>query len=270
MPKAGGVAAIRVFGLILVMLLLAASPGWAQREHFQLKVGAGYDQGDFGTSETTRTLYAPVTLRYLGERFDVGVTGSFIYLDSPEDVVIVDGRPTVTGDGGGRDQVTGIGDTIIRARYFLIDDPGPGAYYGGFAPFVKLKVPTGDEDQGLGTGEFDVGLGVEFDKRFAEIFFVFGDVSYTFMGDPPDQNFRDRPAASLGLAVRMGTVTAAVLLDWRRALVSGNDDPLELLGALAIRVSPTMTVAPYAFAGLTDGSPDWGVGFEVAYRFGRW
>ena len=51
----------------------------SEREHFQLKLGAGYDQGDFGTSDTTRSFYAPVTLRYLGERFDVGLTASLIY-----------------------------------------------------------------------------------------------------------------------------------------------------------------------------------------------
>jgi hypothetical protein len=261
---------VGVLGSILPLLLLEPPEGWAQREHFQLKVGAGYDRGDFGTSETTHAAYAPVTLRYLGERFDVGVTGSFIYLDSPEDVIIVDGRPTLTGEPSGRDTVTGIGDTVIRARYFLVDDPGPGAYYGGFAPFVRLKLPTGNEDRGLGTGEFDFGVGLEFDKRLGELFFIFGDVSYTFMGDPPDQNFRDRPAASLGAGVRLGTFTPSILLDWRRALLSGGDDPLELLGSVIIRVAPTTTIAPYAFVGLTDGSPDWGLGFEVSYRFGRW
>ncbi|PYO53172.1 MAG: hypothetical protein DMD84_07115, partial [Candidatus Rokuibacteriota bacterium] len=64
------------------------------REHFQLKVGAGYDQGDFGAKDTTRSFYAPVTFRYLGERFDVGVTASLIYLDTDTSVVVVDGQPT--------------------------------------------------------------------------------------------------------------------------------------------------------------------------------
>lgn len=188
---------VRVFGAILAIVLVAATPGWAQREHFQLKFGAGYDRGDFGTSETTQTAYAPVTLRYLGERFDVGVTGSFVYLDSPEDVTIVDGRPTITGQPTGRDQVAGIGDTIIRARYFLLDEPGPGSWYGGLAPFVKLKLPTGDEDRGLGTGEYDVGLGLEFAQAVRRhLLHLRRRLSYTFMGDPPDQNFRDRPGAS--------------------------------------------------------------------------
>jgi hypothetical protein len=261
---------IRVFGSVLAVCLLDATPGWAQRDHFQIKVGAGYDQGDFGASETTHTFYAPVTLRYLGERFDVGVTGSFIYLDAPSDVTIVDGRPTITGTPGTRDTATGIGDTVIRGRYFLVDDPGPGSWLPGLAPFVKLKLPTGDEDEGLGTGEVDGGFGIEYDKQFGEIFFIFGDASYTFMGDPPDQNFRDRPAASVGVGARLGTFTASLLLDWRRALLSGSDDPLELLASLAYKVSPSTTLTPYAFVGLSEGSPDWGIGFELSYRFGRW
>ncbi|HSF07015.1 MAG TPA: transporter, partial [Methylomirabilota bacterium] len=235
---------LRVVGSVLAIGLLGAAPGWAQRDHFQLKLTTGYDKGDFGTSETTHTVYAPVTLRYLGEHFDVGVTASFIYLDAPANVTVVDGRPTITGQPGGRDQVAGIGDTVIRARYFLVDDPGPGSWYGGLAPLVKVKLPTGDEHRGLGTGEYDVGVGLEFDKQFADIYFVFGDVSYTFMGDPPDQNFRDRPGASLGLAVRLGIVTASAMLDWRRALLSGSDDPLEVLVALAVKTSPTTIITP--------------------------
>lgn len=261
---------IPVFGSTLALMLLDATPSWAQRDHFQLKFGAGYDQGDFGTSEQTRTLYAPVTLRYLGERFDVGITGSFIYLDSPSDVTIVDGRPVITGQPGDRETATGIGDTVLRGRYFLIDDPGPDSWVPGLAPFLKVKFPSGDEDRGLGTGEFDFGFGVEWDKQLGETFFIYGDVSYTFMGDPPDQNFRDRPAASIGVGARFGKVTASVLLDWRRALLSGTDDPLELLGSVAYKLTPVTTITPYAFVGLTDGSPDWGIGFEVSYRFGRW
>jgi len=100
---------LRVGAASLCAVLLATSGAGAQerkapertdvspapeREHFQLKVGAGYDQGDFGTKDTTRSFYAPVTFRYLGERFDVGVTASLIYLDTDASVVVVDGQPT--------------------------------------------------------------------------------------------------------------------------------------------------------------------------------
>jgi Putative MetA-pathway of phenol degradation len=257
--------------LLLSALVLGPGHAAAQRDHFQLKLGATYDQGDFGTSETTRTLYLPATFRYLGDWWDVGITGSFVYLDAPGQITLVDGAPTQTSSGaGGRESNAGIGDTILKARFFVVDDPGPNGWWPSLTPYVRLKIPTADEDKNLGTGEFDGGFGLEFDKTFGQ-FFVFGDVSYTFMGDPPGQDLRDRPGASIGAGYRLtGSLTVSAMLDWRRALVKGNDDPLELYGQLAIKVTPTLSLTPYVFAGLTDGSPDFGIGFEVSYRFGRW
>lgn len=242
-----------------------------EREHFQLKFGPSYDEGDFGGRETTRTFFFPVTFRYLGERFDVGITGSFIHLDAPRDVVIVEGQPQPGGRaGGGRESVSGLGDLILRGRYYLVDDPGPGSWLPTLAPFVKLKIPTADEDRGLGTGEVDGGFGLEFDKTFGS-FLVFGDVSYTFIGDPPGQDFRNRPAASLGVGYYVSPdILVGGLIDWRRALVRGNDDPVELVGLAQFRLARTFTVTPNVFVGLTDGSPDWGVGVELSWKFGRW
>jgi len=239
------------------------------REHFQLKVGAAYDQGDFGTSETTRSFFLPVTFRYLGERFDVGVTGSLIYLDTESRVVVVDGVPTPV-ERQRRTNDAGFGDVILRGRYYAVDDQGVDSAVPGIAPFLKVKAPTADESKGLGTGEWDVGIGVELDKRFRE-FFLLGDVSYTFIGDPPGQDFRNRPAASIGIGRSFTPDLAAIaLVDWRRALVRGRDDAVELVGLVQWRLARTLTMTPNAFVGLTNGSPDFGLGVEFSWRFGRY
>lgn len=255
----------------LALVVGAPLPAQAQRDHFQLKLGATWEEGDFGTSETTRSLYVPVTLRYLGEHFDVSVTVPFVYLDAPRDVTLVEGTPQLTDEAAaGRESNAGPGDTIFKGRYFVVDDPGPGSWMPTLAPFLKVKLPTADEDEGLGTGEADWGLGLEWDKQFGRVF-IFGDVAYTFMGDPPDTEFRDRPAASVGVGMEATeAATVSVLLDWRRALISGNDDPLDLLGVVTLRLSRTVRLSPYALIGLSDGSPDYGVGVELSYRFGRW
>ena len=239
------------------------------RDHFQLKVGAGYDQGDFGTSDTTHSFFLPVTLRYLGDRFDVGMTGSLIYLDTASRVVVVDGLPT-PAERQRRTSDTGFGDLIFRGRYYAFDDPGVESPLPAVAPFLKIKAPTADESKGLGTGEWDVAFGVEVDKRFRE-FFLLGDASYTVVGDPPGQSFRNRPAASIGIGRYVQPDLAVIaLLDWRRSLVRGRDDALELVGLVQLRLSPTLIVTPNAFVGLTDGSPDFGLGAEVSWRFGRY
>ena len=45
---------IRLAIVVLTLMALAAPVAARGRERYQLKLGAFYDQGDFGTSETTR------------------------------------------------------------------------------------------------------------------------------------------------------------------------------------------------------------------------
>ena len=255
-----------------LLLFLAPGQGWAEeREHFQFKVGATYDQGDFGTPNTTRTLFVPVTFKYLGERFDLGVTPSFVVVDTVGGVTLIEGEPTST-KGAQQQRVTnaGPGDTLIKGRYYLLDDPGLPSPWPSLTPFFKVKIPTADEDRNLGTGKTDYGFGAEFDKQLGR-FLLFGDASYTVIGSPAGQDLRNRPAASGGAGFMVtNALTVGAFIDWRRALVSGRDDPTELVGFLTYKVTRTLSFSPNVFVGLTNGSPDFGVGFELAYKFGRY
>src|SRR5262245_37206125 len=106
---------------ILLLLLcvgtdrVASSQSLEARDHFQVKIGCFYDQGDYGTSETTKVFFTPVTLRYLGNRFDVSVTPSFAQMNSITGVRLIDGIPTRTGPRTTliRDTRSGVGDTVV-------------------------------------------------------------------------------------------------------------------------------------------------------------
>jgi hypothetical protein len=264
-----------VLGVIcaFALLMLVPAPGAAQdeREHFELRLGASYDQGDFGTDDTTKTIFVPLTFKYLGKRFDVGVTASWVQIETVGGVVVLDGTAIATGEAQqSRQTESGIGDTLLKGRFYLVTDEGLPSPWPSINPFVKLKIPTGDEDKNLSTGEFDYGAGIEFDKTLGRVI-LFGDVSYTVIGEPPDQSFRDQPGASLGAGVRVtNAVLVAALVDWRRAIVRTSEDPVHLIGILSYSALPTLTVTPYALVGLTQGASDFGVGFEVAYKFGRY
>lgn len=242
-----------------------------ERDHFQLKIGANYEQGDFGTRHKTKTLIAPVTLKYLGESFEIGLTTSYTRLDSVGGVSIVGGRPVPTsGETPGRTTQDGPGDTYLEGRYYLIDDPGPGSPLPAFTPFAVLKIPTADEKRNLGTGEFDYGFGLEVEKQLAA-FFVFGEVSYTVIGSPPRQRFRDEPGATAGVGRNVSDkVSVSAFVDWRRAIVPGIDDAVDVGGMLTYRLTRAVRLSPNFFVGLTNGSPDFAVGFDVAWNFGRW
>lgn len=271
-------------GVLWSSLLLIVGPvvsARAEQPRFRLKVGVTYEEGDFGTADTTRTVFVPFTLQYLADRFDLGVTVPFLYQETGPDVVGVEGVPepiradsSGPGGGGGEDEgvatrvtrqaAAGLGDIVVRGRYYLVDDRGP---FPGVSPFAKLKIPTADDDEGLGTGEFDFGFGVELYKGF-DLLTVFGDVGYTFIGDPPGINFRDKISGSVGVAYALTErLTPSVALEWSRALVATADDPLDAVFGLDYKVSRDLSLQYFVTVGLSDGSPDFGFTVATSVKF---
>ncbi len=270
-----------IWTLVLITCLASPSASWGEDsadvatdgadvewERFQFKTGISYEQGDFGTDTTTRSLFMPFTLRYLHDRFDLGVTIPLVYARLPGDITLIDGRPEfVGGDGSEVQTLPGFGDVTLKGRIYAFDDPGADSLLPGVAPFFKVKFPTARSD--LGTGEFDYGFGLEFDKQFGNLF-LFADAGYTVIGNPPGRGLRDRHSAGGGLGYYLTPdLSAAVSLAWSRSVAPGSEDPADIYIDLSWRITPTVTWTPFASIGLTDGSPDFGVGFEMSYRFGR-
>ena len=65
---------------------------------------------------------------------------------------------------------------------------------------MKIKFPTADSDRGLGTGEFDETIDVHLSKRLLDRLYGYLTLSYTFIGDPPDTDFRNAFRWSVGAA----------------------------------------------------------------------
>jgi hypothetical protein len=256
--------------LPLLLLLLTAQNAMGQeseRPPYQIKIGASYDRGDYGSTELTRVLFVPITFRYFGEKYDLSVTPSFARVDSSGGVRLIEGVPTPTGEQPTtREMRSAPGDTVIRARYFLHEGTSE---LPAVTPFAKVKIPTARESLNLGTGKADVGFGVEVDHQIADKL-VFGDLTYTVIGKIPGVPLRNRVGASFGVGKRFSNkVVLSGMLDWRQSVVATNANPTELVGVLTYRASPTVTVSPNVYCGLTQSSPDYGAGIEFAVRFGR-
>jgi hypothetical protein len=255
----------------VTLVILSVGPGWGQTSsapaRFTFRTGFGYDQGTFGSADVSRALYAPFSLRYTASRFDIGVSSALVRIDTAGGIRLIDGVPTQTDSSAGPLQESGIGDTTIRSRFFLVNDEGRGTAKPSVTPFVKVKIPTAREERGLGTGKTDYGFGVELDKEVGPIF-LFGDMGYTVVGKIPSLAFRNRPSASIGVGKQVSeSVTVSSMLDWRRAIIAGNTNPAELVGVLSYRANRNVTFTPNAFVGLTNGSSDFGVGMQMSFKF---
>src|SRR5262245_5606190 len=111
----------------ICFLLVLAVPGQTQTlrpSRMVVTVGLGYDRGDFGTPDVSKAMYVPFSLRYVANRFDWTVSSSIARIDTAGGVRLIDGVPTLTSSANGPLNETGMGDTVLRSRFFLAEDGG--------------------------------------------------------------------------------------------------------------------------------------------------
>ena len=225
---------------------LLAVTGKADAARPYLGLEAGMSTGDFGTTATSTLYSAVLSAGVTGEDWDAGASLPFYVLDSE-----------------GADTETGLGDLYLRAgRRLLPPTDGGTSVYGSAA----LKVPTADEDAGLGTGEPDAGGFLSLRQSLGRWqVSLFG--GYTFLGDPPGEDLDNVVSYGAELYRRLDGAGLFAGVEGRTAAVPGADDPLELYGG-GFRLLPggrAWTVE--GLVGLSDGSPDFGIRTGIVQWF---
>jgi hypothetical protein len=74
----------------------------------------------------------------------------------------------------------GLSDSVVGAKYVFLKETEKRP---GVAGSFELKLPTGDESRGLGSGEFDYDLRLRTQKTWGW-FTAIGNAGYTFVTDP--------------------------------------------------------------------------------------
>lgn len=87
---------------------------------------------------------------------------------------------TIESFGVSKGQQYGLGDAVIGTKYILLEET---AARPGIAGSFELKLPTGDESRGFGSGEFDYDLRLRAQKTWGR-FTATGNLGYTFVTDP--------------------------------------------------------------------------------------
>ena len=130
----------------------------------------------------------------------------------------------------------------------------------------KVKFGTGDENKGLGTGENDYGVYANF-YHWIDQNSLIAVVGYDVRGDPQNVDLNNTASVTLGVAHRLSNVTrVSGYIDWRQSAFPGDDDPTELTAFISQQLNSSYRLTSYALAGLSDSSPDWGVGFMLEWR----
>jgi hypothetical protein len=228
--------------------------------------GAGlhYSRGDYGTGETTSITALTFTARHETGRWTF--RGSVPYLWISGSNAVVPGFGPVRGGppSGGTSSASGLGDITLSATYAAHYDP---ANQWGLDVSGKVKLATADEEERLGTGENDLGVGAEIYKAFGRLTAFFG-IAYTEFGTSSLFNADNAMSYSLGASYRLDERDSVGLVyDEREPITRGAPRLEELTGFFTRRIARGWQAQAYVLVGFADGSPDWGAGVSAAYPF---
>jgi hypothetical protein len=278
MPKLVSVA------WLIVMVL----PGAARAaDRWQFGVSPTYSTGKYGTDAPISIFQTPVTARRLFDDGDVTVVFPFTCISGSAAITVVNGIPvrtsrleasTRTGGRTGRQSAAplpaavapapadcGIGDLVVRGRYYLADEHGP---LPTIALRAHVKAPTAREALGLGTGRPDEGIGLEVSRTVASGLLFMVDGGYTVIGEPPDVAYDNNWWYDVGLGRDLagGLVNLSVFFEEDRAIVPEFDNARDMLAAVMIKGRGWRFQAGAQF-GLSDGAPALGITLGASRRF---
>lgn len=120
---------------------------------------------------------------YFGGRYQESETGMpSRLLPFTELVYGLSDRQELTFEIAGlsKDHEYGFNDAVLGTKFIILKETGQRP---GIAGSFELKLPTGDESRGLGSGEFDYDLRLRTQKTW-NWFTAIGNVGYAFVTDP--------------------------------------------------------------------------------------
>jgi hypothetical protein len=191
------------------------------------------------------------------------------------------GRTGATGNTGGTSASTastttattaavstacGMGDIIVRGRYYVVDER---RWLPTIALRAHVKTPTADADEGLGTGRPDEGIGIEISRTFERGTTLMVDGGYTVIGQPAGVDFNNTWWYDVGLGqdIAGGVLNLSVFFEEYSAIVPGLASARDILASLTIKGAGGWRIQISSEFGLSDGAPDHGLMLGASRRF---
>jgi hypothetical protein len=258
--------------------LTAVSPALGAQEpdddgsyRMLLSAGAGRFTGDYGEAEETTLDVLSLNARWYFNRAEMQVSLPYLRIDGSADVRWVDGQPVAVGPdsvSGNQRQESGLGDVVLRGEYYLRTGTNNSPWIIGL---LRVKLPTGNEDRGLGSGATDVETGIGLIQRHGPINWL-ADVGYTFAGSVSGFDTKNEVRLGVGASMPFGQNernSSYVYLENRTNRFEGSDDRR----SVAVGVSTSqdearrLRLSASMFFGLTDTAEDVGVYLTFGRRY---
>lgn len=246
----------------------ALLPAAALAEDWKFSSSVNYATGKYGTTDRVDSLYIPFTLKRYYSNAAISVTIPYVRQSSVGQVTWIGGNPvhaTKAHTAAATSAQSGLGDIMLRGSYAL-NKEDPRSFDLGLA--ASLKLPTADENKGLGTGQADAGAGLEFAKELGPRWSMLADAYYTVIGEPSGADFNNTLSLDLGFTKLLREyLYLTVLFEAQSAIVSGNEPPRSLSGTLLYGAPDAIQFTGGLSLGLSKGSPDIGLSAGISRKF---
>lgn len=172
------------------------------------------------------------------DRDSFGVYGRYGFFDN---MTIEAGVPVVDSEFSGESN-TGLGDVELKLDLLAFQDI---FRYPFIIPHLDVTFPTGDEDEGLGTGETVINFGVSVGTKVYDALTYVVDLSYAFNGATEDYDDENIFMISGSLVWDISD-RFAVLAEGRIYEENIFDNyPYQYQGGLAYRITEDVQIAGY-------------------------
>lgn len=277
----------------------------SSERNWQVGFTPSFSSGKFGSDTTSTFFYAPLSIRRLFKDGDVTLVIPFVTATTDGRTTLVGGTGTRVDDNGGnnsgpggggggaedggcsgkgsgvsgKDRVcglttrnagqkvttAGLGDIILKGRYYAVEE---NEYLPLIAVTGRMKLPTASASQGLGTGAFDYGFGVELSKMLGEKWIAFLDGGYNIIGDPDGINFQNQHWYDVGAGYYFTRdVLVSAYYEEYRSILRGFVNARDVFLAANYTVSAAWRFSGGVALGLSDGAPDFALTVGTSYRF---
>ena len=269
--------------LPILALLVSAAPA-AQAEEgaidFTFGTGVFYSSGDYGFEDETRIIEVPFEAILTTGRFTFSAEVPWLHADGPADAA----NATRFGDAATRfprlaslrdpaedpSVVSGLGDASFAATARLTPDGSP--LWAGLT--LMATAPTGDEDEGLGTGASDLSADLALERTLGD-FTVHGAAGYVWPGEtdapppvlqPADLIISDYAFASFGAQyLTLSGQSFGAGAAWTEAASPDTEDVVEVSLSWAFPVSTGVRMGTYVAKGMAGDGSDVSAGLRLTF-----
>lgn len=246
----------------LLLVLFFSAPSRAEVES-DFRLLPAYFSGEFGGGIETRISYVPFILTARSRRNEFRTTVPFLSIQTDQAVTFVGGEVIPAGSGG-RQTESGLGDVVLQDDYYFTEGSthAPWIFAG-----LRIKLPTGDESRGLGTGETDFGPGGGIIQPLGSRWSLLGEARYVIRGDPPGADYRNTLWVTAGTQVRASESSwVSLFYDRRESVLRGRSAIQDVSAGYDVRISPAVKLRSAVFAGLSDTAEDYGVSLGFSFQ----